>query len=172
MPFDNSVNWYILRREKWVARPTFRLYRDMIIREKVENLLPKGIHLLDMKEDSRGRSVRLVIDSDQAIDLRMTTDITRRVNNAGVLDSAFPSGYSLEVSTPGVSTPLTKPYQFSKNVGRILKLVLNRGETHQKVQAELLHADDDGIQFVKTDSEPERIFYRDIIEAKVNISID
>ncbi len=127
---------------------------------------------MDLKENPRGSSVRLIIDSDQAIDLQMTTKIAKMVNESGVLESAFPKGCSLEVSSPGITTPLTESFQFRKHVGRTLKLTVERGGSREYFQAELVNADQNGIQFISGKSDPESLSYADIIEAKIKITFD
>ena len=143
----------------------------MII-EQVSKLLPEGIYLMDLKENPRGSSVRLIIDSEKAIDLKMTTKIAKMVQESGVLDTAFPRGCSLEVSSPGIMKPLTESFQFRKHIGRTLKLTIDRGYSTEHLQAKLLNADENGIQFSENKSDPESLSYTDIIEAKIKITFD
>ncbi len=142
----------------------------MMIKEQVSKLLPKGIHLMDVKENSRGRSVRLIIDSENAIDLQKTAEIATLVNESGILDEPFPSGCNLEVSSPGLSAPLTESFQFKKHIGRTLKLCINKDGKQNHLQAKLVQADDDEIQFVSGNTDPETVGYADIIEAKIKIT--
>lgn len=58
-------------------------------------------------------------------------------------DLMGPSAYTLEVSSPGVDTPLTSPSHFRRNVGRLVDLVLVDGRT---TGGRLLSAGPDGIR--------------------------
>lgn len=127
---------------------------------------------MDLKENPRGSSVHLIIDSDKAIDLKMTTKIAKMVQDSGVLDTAFPRGCSLEVSSPGITKPLTESFQFIKHIGRTLRLTVDRGDSTEHLQAKLLNADEDGIQFTEGKSDPESLSYANIIEAKIKITFD
>jgi ribosome maturation factor RimP len=58
-------------------------------------------------------------------------------------DLMGPAAYTLEVSSPGVDTPLTSPAQFRRNVGR---LVLIQLADEGSVEGRLVHADQEGVR--------------------------
>ena len=46
--------------------------------------------------------LRIVIDSEDKITLNDTTRLTKALRDSIEIDSKYPSGYRLEVSTPGL----------------------------------------------------------------------
>lgn len=75
-------------------------------------------------------AVRLAVDGDTRPDLDQLEELSQAVSaefdareTAGTL--SFGPGYTLELTTPGLATPLTAGRHFRRNVGR---LILLRGE--------------------------------------------
>ncbi len=92
------------------------------IKSHIESLLGEEFVLLDIKEDVHSGLLKLTVDSEQAISLETTTNISRMIQDSELMDEFYPEGYRLEVSSPGVGSPLTMPFQFKKNVGRTLSV--------------------------------------------------
>ena len=84
----------------------------------------------------------------------------------------FPNGCKLEVGTPGIGVPLTRSFQYKKNIGRkiLLEYSNNNDEPVSKVY-NLVSADDKGIN-VKIKDKLVFINYDNIISAKVEVSFD
>ena len=76
------------------------------LRNIVETHLTKGQVLLDAREDLRGNYLRIVIDSEDNITLNDTTRLTKILRDSNEIDSIYPSGFRLEVSTPGLNNSL------------------------------------------------------------------
>ncbi len=80
--------------------------------------------------------VELFLDADTGVDL----DLCRRVSRAleERLDETQLLGetYTLEISSPGPSRPLTLPRQFPKHIGRTLEVRLVDGDPVTGVLAE------------------------------------
>ena len=71
----------------------------------------------------RRRVLEVVVDADKPVDLNAISDITRAVSSA--LDASTVMGempYLLEVSSRGVSRPLTKPAHWRRNIGRLVEV--------------------------------------------------
>jgi ribosome maturation factor RimP len=79
-------------------------------------------------------------------------------------DLMGPAAYTLEVSSPGVDTPLTSPSQFRRNVGRLVNLVLADGGT---TEGRILSADADGIRLSADPGSP--LTYDGITRATVQV---
>lgn len=78
------------------------------------------------------------------LDLDAVADATRAVSD--VLDASDVLGsqpYTLEVTSPGVSRPLTLPRHFRRNVGRLVTLVLTEGDP---VTGRILAAGSDAVR--------------------------
>jgi ribosome maturation factor RimP len=68
------------------------------------------------------RLLRIIVDSDAGVSLDDAADISREISKA--LDAAGMMGevpYNLEVSSPGVSRPLTEPRHWRRAAGRLVK---------------------------------------------------
>lgn len=107
------------------------------LKTKITSLLPDGINLMGFKEEPHRGMVRCIVDSENSITLEHTSQIAKTIKNSGVLDLFYPNGISLEVSTPGISEPLTEPFQYIKNIGRMLEISFNKNGFHKTTQAVL-----------------------------------
>ncbi len=74
------------------------------------------------------------------------------------------AAYTLEVSSPGVDSPLRSPAQFRRNVGRLVDLVLADGET---TAGRIVSAGSDGVRLA-TDPET-TLTYEEIARAAVQV---
>ncbi len=84
-----------------------------------------GIELDDLRVVKAGnrRILEVVVDGDEGIDLDKVAEVSRAISEA--LDENPDMGeqtYTLEVSTRGVGTPLTKPAHWRRNVGRLVSV--------------------------------------------------
>ena len=98
------------------VRETARLDR---LTEIVEGFLPEGSELVEARF-SAGPLLTLLVDrEDGSVDHEFCSQIVSTVSPA--LDAEGYSG-SLEVSSPGIERPLTKPEHFRRFVGREVKV--------------------------------------------------
>jgi ribosome maturation factor RimP len=122
-----------------------------VVRGAVEAALAAGSGLLledvTITPAGRRRVVRVTVDRlvpDDTDDVTTTVepltldevaDATRLVSDA--LDESDVLGeqpYTLEVTTPGVGHPLTQPRHFRRNVGRLVRVVLDDGQVTGRIQ--------------------------------------
>ena len=139
------------------------------LRNIVETHLVKGQVLLDAREDLRGNYLRIVIDSEDNITLNDTTRLTKILRDSNEIDSIYPSGYRLEVSTPGLNNPLKLPFQYRKNINRNLAVSYIENEVEIKVKGKLVKVSDNKIE-LKYSDQSIIIYYEQIIDAKVLVS--
>jgi ribosome maturation factor RimP len=113
-----------------------------------------GVEVL-LAEVVGGGLVRLFIDHPDGVSL----DLCERVSNHL---TSVRERYALEVSSPGVQRPLTKPEHFRRFVGRRAR-VRTRGDHdgHRSFTGELLGASDDAVT-VAADTGVVSIPYADI----------
>lgn len=140
---------------------------------------------VDVTPAGKRRVVRVAVDRDlgplapddhtstvPGLDLDEVADATRVVGAA--LDDSPVMGetpYVLEVTSPGVSRPLTLPRHFRRNVGRLVEVETSDGA---RVTARLTAADADGVTVLvpatKKEPEAERsMAYGDIARAQVQV---
>lgn len=89
-----------------------------------------------------GNRIEVYLDSDTGITLEKCTRISRYLECYLDETGWAGSSYVLEVSSPGVSRPLTLPRQYPKHVGRWLAVQLARGE---RVEGKLLEVSAQGL---------------------------
>ena len=116
-----------------------------------------GYVLEDVQVATPGKSriITVIVDSDTSLNLDQVTSASRKVSE--LLDSASFMGetpYTLEVTSPGIDRPLTKPRHWHKNVGRLVKVVMNDGNTFSgrikssnEISAVVEHKGEDTILF-------------------------
>jgi ribosome maturation factor RimP len=108
--------------------------RDLLhdhLRDLVEPVCTaNGLDLeaLEIAPAGRRRRVSIVVDADGGVDLERCAELSHAVSSA--LDAAAVLGdapYTLEVSSRGVSRPLRLPRHWRRNVGRLVRVVLDDG---------------------------------------------
>ena len=94
------------------------------------------------------RLLRLVVDGDGGVSLDDVAEVSQAVSAA--LDEAGLMGenpYDLEVTSPGVSRPLTLPRHWRRALGRLVVAPLAGGaEKGQSVTGRVVAADDEGVE--------------------------
>ena len=93
--------------------------------EPVLETLGYELVLLEFSPSSHHSLLRLYIDSPGGINVDDCEKVSREV--AAVLDveDPIPSGYRLEVSSPGLDRPLIKPAHFERFMQSIARVQLN-----------------------------------------------
>jgi ribosome maturation factor RimP len=91
----------------------------------------QGFYLEEVQLVSPGkhRIVTCIVDGETSLNLDQVTAVSRAISE--LLDEAPIMGdtpFTLEVTSPGVDRPLTKPRHFAKNVDRLLKITKTDGE--------------------------------------------
>lgn len=141
------------------------------------------VESVDVTPAGRRRVVRIAVDTDLSgleagddssviapITLDEVADATRAISAA--LDESDLLGaapYTLEVTSPGVSRPLTCPRHFRRNVGRLVELVLADGGA---AQGRIVAADDRAVHLVPVEAEtaePTPYAFDDITRARVQV---
>ena len=135
----------------------------------IEPFLAPGQILLEITEDLRGNFIRIIIDSENEITLNDTAKVTKALKKTEYLDTLFPEGYRLEVSTPGIDSPLLEPFQYKKNLNRNLRVVYLEGESEFKTTSKIISANDDSFE-LKKDDESFFLSYSQVKSAKVKVS--
>ena len=96
------------------------------MKDKLEHIIQSNIAenhvLMSFNEGGKGHYIRIVIDSTEPITLGDTTNLTKKLRDSEDLINLFPDGFRLEVTTPGISQPLLKKFQYTKNINRELKV--------------------------------------------------
>ncbi|MDP5120484.1 MAG: ribosome maturation factor RimP, partial [Spirosomaceae bacterium] len=96
--------------------------------------------------------VTILIDSDAGIGIDDLGKISRAIEED--LEEVMTSAYTLEVSSPGVDTPLAFARMYKKNIGRNLKVVFNDGLT---VKGELAGVSEESFVIIPEKKKKEKV---------------
>ena len=92
------------------------------LKENIAKVIPDNLFFLDLVENKAQSRIKVVIDSIESIDLKTTTSIARDIRNSEIISSQYPGGVQIEVTSPGIDSPLLHPFQFKKNVNRSINI--------------------------------------------------
>lgn len=91
----------------------------------------EDLFLLEVKVSGHSGAQKIVvlIDGDKGIGVDDCSKISRRLGAILEEKDIFNGKYTLEVSSPGIDTPLINPRQYQKNIGRKMKVNVG-GQEH------------------------------------------
>lgn len=127
-----------------------------------------GLDLEEIKVSQAGRRrlIRVIVDADGGVDLDRCADVSRLLSK--VLDESSAVGddpYTLEVSSPGVSRPLTQPRHWRRANGRLVRVLLAEGGD---VTGRVIGAGDDTV-VLDVDGAHREVGFADIRKARVQV---
>jgi ribosome maturation factor RimP len=113
------------------------------VTELVEEKLADRPDLFIVDVQMHGSGIlSILVDGDNGIAISDCVAISRHVGFHLEEENTIEQAYRLEVSSPGIDTPLRSIRQFQKNINRSLKIKLIDGTIRE---GKLLGADDSGI---------------------------
>jgi ribosome maturation factor RimP len=115
-----------------------------LVEEKIADM--PNLFLVNVKMHSNGKLIVLV-DGDNGIGIADCAAISRHVGFHLEEENVIEEAYNLEVSSPGIDTPLVLKRQYAKNIGRSVSIKMGDGT---KKEGELLTAGDDFIIIAET----------------------
>jgi ribosome maturation factor RimP len=140
-----------------------------IIETKFENT---EYYLVDLKiSNTKIRNkITVLVDTDKGIEIDECGKLSQDLGKE--FDEIIETAYNLEVSSPGIETPLKFTRQFQKNINRDLKVILSSGSI---IKGKLIEVNEENFVILppkekKTIFDPVIILYGDIKEALVQIS--
>ena len=139
------------------------------IKNIIEPFLEDGQVLMDINHDVRGNFVRIIVDSEQTLTLNDTANLTRSIKNSVETVSEFPDGVRIEVSTPGLDWPLSKPFQYRKNLNRNLEVVYDEDKSSTNITGKIISADDESFE-LESGNKTLSLDYDQVKSALVKIS--
>jgi ribosome maturation factor RimP len=133
-----------------------------------------NLYLEDVTVSRAGQRsvVRVTLDLPEdvlgSLDLDAVADVSRDVS--AVLDTAdvLPGQYTLEVSTPGTSRPLTEERHFMRARGRRVSLALRDGST---VAGRLESVDDGDLVLSEVEGTTQRVPQADVERGAVEVEL-
>jgi ribosome maturation factor RimP len=130
---------------------------------------------VELSRAGRYRVLRVVVDSDEGVDLDTVAELTRAISAR--LDEDDPMGdeqYQLEVTSPGAERPLTEPRHYARAVGRLARIKLHEGG---ELVARILSVDEAGLDLevpgVKgRKATARRLAFAEIAKARVEVEFN
>lgn len=121
---------------------------------------------------TRGRLRTVVVvldlaDGPGSLGSDLLGEVTREISDALDAGDVVEGAYTLEVSSPGVSRPLTEPRHFRRAERRLVRFTLTDGGT---LLGRVRSADDEGVT-VSRDGAPETLTYPQIASATVEVEM-
>lgn len=119
------------------------------------------------------RIITCIVDGDASLNMDQVTAVSRAISE--LLDEAQFMGetpFTLEVTSPGVDRPLTKPRHFAKNVDRLLKVTRADGEI---ITGRITANTEDDVTLLVTEKKESKetvIAFADIKRATVEIEFN
>lgn len=110
-----------------------------LVEEKIADR--PDLFIVDVKMHPSGL-LTILMDGDQGIGIKDCAAISRHVGFHLEEEEAIEQAYHLEVSSPGIDTPLKSLRQYRKNLNRSVSVKLNDGTVHE---GKLLAAEDANI---------------------------
>ena len=132
----------------------------------------KGLFLVDVElKTGSGNELWIYLDGeDRGVNLDECADISRELGFLVDAHELIDGKYRLNVSSPGLSRPLSDMRQYRKSIGRVLKIRYSGEEQTQKIIGELLHITDEQIVVAETEGKTTKEYevpFSSIIEAKI-----
>jgi ribosome maturation factor RimP len=104
-----------------------------LLREKIEKAVfdlcepvavSYGLELVQVqyRREDRGWVLRIIVDRDGGITVDECGSLSREVSDLLDVEDLIDGSYNLEVSSPGLDRPLTKPADFDRFAGREINL--------------------------------------------------
>jgi len=130
----------------------------------------KNLFLVDVElKTGGGTEVWVYLDGDErGVNLDECAEISRELGFLIDAHEILGDKYRLNVSSPGLSRPLTNKRQYKKNIERTLKLRFRKeNEEVGKLEGIIASVTDTGVLVAESESNEVEISFDSIIEAKI-----
>jgi ribosome maturation factor RimP len=121
---------------------------------------------LDVQVAGRRRLVKVVVDADDGVELDLLADVSRAVSaELDEREDVLNGPYTLEVTSPGVDRPLTRPRHWRRAK---LRLVRVRPHDGAEFVGRAGASDEQGVEML-VDGSLRRVDYRSVSKAVVEV---
>jgi ribosome maturation factor RimP len=130
----------------------------------------KDLFVVDIehKTGSGLNEVWLYLDAqDRGVNLDECADISRELGFLIEAHELFEKKYRLNVSSPGLSRPLSDVRQYKKNQGRKAKVKFKKEDEYDKTEGTIVGVDENGIILEDQNGKSVKVLFDDIKEAKI-----
>lgn len=130
----------------------------------------EGMFLLDVEiKHQKIPEVWVLVDSvENGVDLSACSRISRKLAGYIEEENLIGSSYRLNVSSPGLSRPLSDIRQYGKNAGRVAKIKFKKGDEYLTLEGEIAEADETVVKIVDGETGGEvEIPFDAVVETKI-----
>ena len=129
----------------------------------------RNLFLLDVElKIGGGTEVWVYLDGkEQGVNLDECTEISRELGFLIDAHELLRDKYRLNVSSPGLSRPLTDIRQYKKNMERTIRIRYKEHDTVSKLEGTLKEVLDSGIKITDGKDKEFEVVFEEIIEAKI-----
>jgi len=131
---------------------------------------PKDLFIVDIehKTGSGLNEVWLYLDAqNRGVNLDECAEISKELGFLMEAHELFENKYRLNVSSPGLSRPLTDVRQYKKNEGRKAKVKFIKEDEYDKTVGIIVGVDEKGITLEDQDGKNVTVLFDDIKETKI-----
>ena len=112
--------------------------------------------------------VWVYIDADdRGVNMDECADVSRELSFLMDAHDIFPGGYRINVSSPGVTRPLSDKRQYPKNKGRKAKVKYKSDGEYIKIEGILQDVDENDIAIEQEDGSVLKLDYDQLVETKI-----
>ena len=129
----------------------------------------ENLFLVDVELKQQDMNVVWVyVDSEEGgVNLDICSKISRELSFLVESEELFSKAYRLNVSSPGLSRPLSDKRQFGKNEGRTVKVKYKNNGEYRKIEGILKSVSDNTVKVEVDDEQDVVINFDDLVETKV-----
>lgn len=148
-----------------------------MVAQKLDTLIAQaceaaGVTLVeqDMFRAGKRKTLRLYIDKPEGVSIDDCTNVSRHLSDALDADPDIIEGaYTLEVSSPGLDRPLKSVADFTRNIGRFVRVTRS---TDKPVTGKLKAADEENLTLTLKGNAGDVVVPRsEVLVAKVDVQI-
>ena len=93
----------------------------MKLKDIIELIISESGLILFESNISRDHA-KLVVDTKEGITLNQLAQLTKLINKDERIAKKNPEGIRLEITSPGINYPMTRKFQFERNLGRLVRI--------------------------------------------------
>jgi len=140
------------------------------IKELLEPLLDeREMFLVDIHiHGSKVTNIKIFVDTEEGgVNVDECSEISKELDFLMEAHNTIDSSYRLDISSPGLSRPLTDYRQYKKNTGRRAKVKYKQNGEYNKMEGILSEVDNKQIILKPDEGHPKTIPFKQIVETKI-----
>jgi len=141
------------------------------LEDSVKTLLAEhGFKLLEYSQNTRNGTTHLRVVGDRevgSISIDECAMLTRELRHLIIEQKLLNEDFRMEVSSPGLDFPLREPWQYKKNIGRLLKVRVPGPKGPKDIRGRLVEYDETAGLTLRSESQVHQLGQADVLSAVV-----